>query len=378
MFAFVGSFSKPELGSVFNGSSDGVCSLKVDPVDGSMEQVDVAPLPDPSFVAVLPSRRVLYAASHSVRFEGETGAGVTAFSISPDGKLSRLNSRRIPHPHVTMIAPDILERFLFVTSSLGGAISALPIEPDGRLGPISDVTRFEGKTMIAIGEAPAPTPIPGSWMAITRMPEFGATNVPHCVASGAAGGWLLVADYGASAISVLGFDASKGVFTQNKRFSLGRERAAPRFLALHPNKHTFYSVNELESKVSVYELDAATGAVQEVQTLSALPAGAQVNNTGSGIAIHPTGRFLWTSNRGHNSITTFTIDGKGRLELTSNVPSGGAAPWNLGLTPDARLLYASNTIGGTLAAFAVDDDTGVLSPRAVTKLPAPTSAIFLS
>jgi 6-phosphogluconolactonase len=376
MFAFAGGFSKTVVGGVFNGKGDGVYALEVNPADGSMVQVDVAPLPDPTFLAVLPSRRLLYAASHSVWFEGQAGAGVTAFAIASDGKLTRLNSQRIPHPHVTMIATDLSERFLLAVSSLGGAISVLPLEADGQLGPISDVVQMEGKVMIGVGETPQPQRAGLADLTITRRPEFGNTNIPHCICQALDGDWMLVADYGASGIAVLGFDSDKGAFTQRKRFPLGR-RATPRMLALHPNKRTFYSVNELESTVSAYYLNSISGSVVEFQCQSTLPAGVDAQNTASGIAIHPSGRFLWASNRGHDSVSTFTADREGMLKFAANVPSGGHFPWNLTVTPDGRWLYAANTLSGTLAAFAINGDDGVLTPGAVTHLPA-TSSVFIA
>lgn len=377
MFAFVGTFSKTAHGGVFNGRGDGVHAFKVNATDGSLEAIDVTPLPDPTFLAIGPSRRELYAASHSIRFEGEPGAGVTAFAVKANGQLTRLNATRIPHPHVTMIAADRSGRHLLAASSLGGAITVLPIETDGRLGPVRNVAQMEGKTMIAVGEMPQPQNAGLAGMTITRRPEFGATNIPHCVYEAVTGGWLLVADYGASGIAVLRFDPALGVITDKQRFPLSR-KATPRMLALHPNGRIFYSVNELESRASSFSFDAESGAVAEIWHESTLPVDADARNTASGIAIHPDGRFLWISNRGHDSIATFAVDGEGSLELRGHVPSGGQMPWNLSSTPDGRWLYAANTVSGTLAAFAVDRRTGTLTPAAVTPVPSATSCVFLA
>lgn len=378
MFAYVGCHTKPSLGGVFNGVGEGVYAFAVDPADGSMTKIDVGAAPDPTFLAISPATRTLYAGSHSVVFEGGPGAGVTAFRIGADGRLNRLNAQRIAHPHVTTVALDRTGRFLLVASSLGGAVSALPIAADGRLGAVSDAAQFEGQAVIAVGETPEPTPVPGvPGMTITRMPKYGPEiTMPHCANAALRGDWVLSADIGPSAIGVLGFDRSKGVFTSTRRFPI-RAGAGPRILALHPNGTAFYSVNELDSTVSAFALDPADGSVREAQHLSSLPAGVSVRNTASGIAIRPDGRFLWTSNRGHNSISTFAIDPDGRLEFVACVPSGGEFPIHLGLTPDARLLFASNTLSRTLAAFEPDRRTGVPQARAVTATPA-TCSVFLA
>ena len=150
MFGFVGSHSRPDLGGVFNGVGEGVYVVKIDPSDGRVKKIDTAALPDPTWLAISRSKRMLFAASHSVWFEGKPGAGVTAFAIGEDGKLTRINSQRIIYPHVTMISLDRSERFLLAASSLGGAVSVLPIEADGRLGPVSDAIQFEGKIVISV------------------------------------------------------------------------------------------------------------------------------------------------------------------------------------------------------------------------------------
>ena len=121
----------------------------------------------------------------------------------------------------------------------------------------------------------------------------------------------------------------------------------------------------------------STGSVKEVQYLRALPDGVVLPNTSSGIAIHPNGRFLWASNRGHDSITTFAIDAAGRLTYVSNIPAQGRFPIHLGVTPDARLLYASTPLSRSLAAFAIDDNSGIPAPKAVSDIPA-TRTVFLS
>jgi 6-phosphogluconolactonase (cycloisomerase 2 family) len=376
MFAYAGTFSKPATGGLFNGTGEGIHCYRADRAQGPLVPLGTVALADPSFVAVLPERRLLLAASHSWRFEGRPGAGITSFSIGSDGRLSKINAQRLAHPHATMLACDPAQRFVFVAGSIGGAVTALPLRNNGSLGPATDTTELGGRTLLGIGEVPEAVPWPNSPnLMIPRLPEFGDTNIPHCVLTGVAGDWLVVADYGASAISVLGFDYASGSFTSRRRFPLGRT-AAPRFLALHANRHTFYAINELESTVSVFEIDPASGEVTEVQNLPSLPPGVAVRNTGSGILLHPDGKFLWACNRGHDSISTFSVAPDGRLAFAGNVAAGGRSPWHLALTPDRRCLYASNTFGATLAGFAIEHDSGALAPCTAVDVPA-TSCAFL-
>ena len=376
MLALLGSHTPRALGGVHNGSGEGVYACRVEDSRGTLSVVDTAPLPDPTWLALLPAKRLLYAASHTTRFEGQPGAGITAFSVEPAGRLHRLNSQRIPHPHVTHIALDKQGRFLFAASSQGGAVSVIPIKEDGSLEPVSDFAQFKGEILIGLGEVPEPVPVP--WvpgLTASVLPRYEGTTIPHSVRPSLCGKWVLVADMAASGIGVLGFDSETGKFTSNRMHHLGR-RAGPRIIEAHPNGHTFYSVNELDSTLSVFELDPVTGDIEEVQYLPSHAPTWPGKSSGSGIVLDPTARFLWTTNRHHNSVSTFQVEPSGRLVFGDSVPSGADFPWHISITPDGRLIYVCHPLSKALVVFAVDRRSGALDLQQTIALPA-ISSFFL-
>lgn len=376
MFALLGSHTPKDLGGVHNGSGKGVYSCRVEDDRGTLSIVDVAALPDPTWLALLPARRLLYAASHSTRFEGQPGAGVTAFKVDTDGTLKRLNAQRVAHPHVTHIAPDRRGRFLFTASSAGGAVSVLPISADGSLEPVSDFIQFEGDVLIGVGETPEPVPVP--WvpgLTTSVLPRYEGVTLPHCVRPSHHEQWVLVADMSSNGIAVLGFDPEAARFTSKRMLHLER-RAGPRIIELHPNGHTFYCVNELDSTVSVFELDPVAGAIEEVQHLPSHSPDWPGKSSASGIVMDPRARFIWTVNRRHNSVSTFRVGPNGRLAFAGSVPSGGDFPWHVSLTPDARLLYVCHPMSKALVAFDVDPESGAIHLQQTIELPA-ISSFFL-
>jgi 6-phosphogluconolactonase len=370
MFAFVGGRSKPSLGGVFNGRGEGVYAFRTDE-DGPFELVDTAPVPDPTFLAISQTRRTLYAGSHSVMFEGKPGGGVTSFRINEDGSLSYINSHRVEFPHVTMVGLDEQETFLFAASSLGGAVNLFPIEPDGALAERTDWARFDGDVVISVGETPEPKWFPGmlKGTTITRLPTYGETTIPHCARSTRDGRWVLVADIGTSTIYGLRLDATRRKFTARTEFKM-RKLAGPRILSIHPDGRIFFSINELDCTVSTFEIDGSTGMIAELAYCKSLPDEPKVPTRGTGIALHPSGRFLWTSHRGHNSISTFLVGDDSRLDLTDNIPANGDGPNHLALTPDGKRLFSSNMYSNSLSEFSVDQETGLLSGGQSFNVPA--------
>ena len=148
-------------------------------------------------------------------------------------------------------------------------------------------------------------------------------------------------------------------------------------MALHPNGRVFYSSLERESAVGVFELELSAGEVRELQSISSLPAGVSAEkNTASGIVVHPSGEYVYSSNRGHDSISLFTTDDHGLLELETTVPVQGNFPIQLALTPDARMLYAACVRSSSVSAFAVEDGGARLAPLQVTSVPTVMSTVF--
>jgi 6-phosphogluconolactonase len=278
---------------------------------------------------------------------------------------------------------DRAQQFLVAASIFGGAIVVLPITDQGHVAPPVDHAELPGPLKIPTGVIPEPIS-----SALPRTdPRFGCAT-PHSVRADYSNRYLIAGDIGMGALDVVPFNSRSGALGQPRRFSLGRD-AAPRTVELHPNGHTLYTSNELESTMSVYEFESGSGTVEEVQHVPTLPSGMplstdwQISSTSrqmaGGAVIDAPGRFLYVSNRGtDNSIATFAIDGRGRLERVENMPVPGVFPAEIAISPDGRLLYAPNTHSSNVAAFAVNPVSGKLSALRVTAVPSPTSVAFIA
>ncbi|MCO5066690.1 MAG: lactonase family protein [Rhizobiaceae bacterium] len=358
MLVLIGSHSQPGLGGVFGGAGLGVYCASVDPASGALSIVDHHALPDPTYVAVSRKRRIVYAASHGVMFEGSPGSGVTALAISPEGRLSRINSRRLDRPHATMVSLDHAEEYAFAACSFGGGIYALRLNADGSIGDVAAAAQFPGEVVVKQGEVPTPIPVPAPPggqappMTVTRMPWYGTTTMPHAIVQTPDRGWLLVPDAGAGKIHSVRFDPATGEMLP-RHFLDQRRVAGPRGLALRDAGKVVYVVNEKESTVTAIAFDLASGELAEMQTVSTIPPDSAEQNTASGIAISPDQSRLWITNRGHNSICTFSIDAAGRLVPLGWTETHGRFAMNMSVSKAGDMLFVSNTHSRTVATFRV-------------------------
>jgi 3-carboxymuconate cyclase len=154
--------------------------------------------------------------------------------------------------------------------------------------------------------------------------------------------------------------------------------AGPRHVAFHPNGKFVYAINELNSTVTAYRYDAVKGTLTEIQTVSTLPQGFTGTNTTAEVQVHPSGRFLYGSNRGHDSIAIFAIDGEGKLTFVGHQPTQGKTPRNFGIDPTGTYLLAANQDSDNLVVFRIDPQTGKLEPTGLTlEIPMPVCVKFL-
>lgn len=368
-FAFVGTFTQWA-----DQQSEGIYQFALDEETGSLDPVGTTPIVNPSFLAVSPSRGVVYTATHSSHFEGEAGAGVVGFAIdTASGGLTRINHQLVPSPHPAYINVDRSERFVLIASGLGGAASVFPLDDDGRLAAASDVQQFEGEPSVRLGTA---TTLP-----LSLGP--GAPH-PHCIAASPDNRFVLVSNLGHNRVHVFRFDSERGKLEPGDPpwhdSPPGVQATTPigaRHMAFHPAKEILYVNNEGHSSVTVFAWDAAAGRLSPLQTVSTLPDGADGSNSSADIHVHSSGRFLYVSNRGHDSIASFTIDDSGLLAPLAHEPTRGEHPRNFALTPDGRLLLAANQKSETIVAFRIDEETGALEPTgSVTAVPSPVCVKF--
>lgn len=273
----------------------------------------------PSFLAASPSRRLLFAVN-----EAEPGQ-VSSFSVRPGtGELSLINRAASGGDGPAHLSVDRTGRWLLVANYGGGTAAVVPIGLAGALGPASDVEASGGKAHH-----------------ITVSPDNRFVFVT-----------CLEPNY----IAQYRFDATTGTLTPNAPATLAIPGAnpGPRHLAFHPGGELAFVVNEHASTVTSLRFDRGSGLLSILETASALPSPVP-GNSGAGIAVHPNGRFVYSSNRGHNSIATFAVDqGSGRLTLIGNASTGGLTPRHFSLNDAGTMLFVANQRSGTVVAMRVN------------------------
>ena len=326
--AYVGSFTR--------GKSKGIYAWRFNPSSGKLTALGLAAeTSNPSFLAVHPNRRFLYAVN-------ENGAGtVSAFSIdAATAKLALLNTASTRGNGPCHLAVDHSGKYLFAANYGSGSTAVLPIHDDGSLGEASAFVQHAGSSA-------------------NKDRQSGPHA--HCVTQSPDGRFLLVEDLGLDEVLVYRFDAAKGTLTANDpAFAKLAPGTGPRHLAFSPSGRFAYVVGEMFSNVTAFHYDAARGALDEFQTISMLPADFKGNNSGAEIAVHPNGKFLYASNRGHNSVAVFAIDSaKGTLSALDRVPTGGRTPRSFAIDPTGQYLFAAHQDSDNIVVFRIDPQSGI-------------------
>ena len=333
-FAYVGSFTSEE-----RGRGDGINVYRIDPVSGDWTHVQlVADIVNPSFLALDRSRRFLYSAHADMAY-------ATAFAIdATSGRLTLLNRQETGGTNGVHLAVDASNRFLVVSNYASGSMAVLPINTDGSLGPRSDLVDLPG--------SPGPHP--------TQQ----TSSHPHHNPFDPEGRFLLVPDKGLDRVFVFRVDVEGGALVAADTPSVSTAPGAgPRHADFHPTLPYAYVLNEMDSTLAVYDYDSQTGALSRKQLLSTLPDDFTERSTTAEIAVHQSGRFLYASNRGHNSIVAYAIDqASGELSLLGWTPTGGETPRYFGIDPSGTWLYACNQEGDDIVTFRIDTATGALTP----------------
>jgi 6-phosphogluconolactonase len=322
--------------------SKGIYAFRFNPDTGKLDPLGVAgETQNPSFVAIHPSRRFLYSVA-----EGKP-ATVSSFALdAKTGKLTPLNSEQVPGNGPCYISLDRSGRHAFVANYGSGNILVFPIDADGRVKPPTTNIQHAGTG----GD-----------------PKRQSGPHAHSIKLSPDEKFAVAADLGLDQLFVYRFDPAAGKLTPNEPPSVKLKAAAgPRHFAFHPNKRVLYSINELASTVSAFEWNGDRGTLTEFQTLSSLPSGFSGNNSTAEIVVHPNGRFVYGSNRGHDSIAVFSADNKGTLTLVDHTSTQGQVPRNFALDPTGKYLFAANQRTDNIVVFRVDQKTGKLTPTGTT------------
>jgi len=313
---------------------------------------------NPSFLAVHPNNRYLYSVNNN---PGPPDNVVSAFSIDrKSGMLTLLNKVPPGGFGQSHLGLDNTGKWLAEANYGSGSVAVLPVLPDGKLG---QPTAFDQQT--------DPTP----------RPDSPRPTRAHAVEFSADNRYLLVANVGLERIYVYRFSATNGTLAPNDPPSTKTEPGSgPRHLALHRKGNVLYALNERVATVTAFRYDPSSGALTQFQNVSALPEGFTARNSGAEIFLDKKGRFLYTSNRGHDSIAIFSIDpATYNLKLVENVSTEGRTPRNFAFDPSGAYLIAGNEASDSLVVFRVDSRTGHLTRTGdiLTGAPGPTSIVFV-
>lgn len=345
------------FGTYTRGASKGIYVSRLDTSSGKLsEPVLVAETANPSFLAIHPNRRFLYAVS-----EGPVkGGGVSAFAINPKtGGLTFLNkvgSEGSGPCHVTV---DKTGKFVLVANYGSGSAAVLPIAADGKLEPASSSVQHKGSSV---------------------NPQRQAGPHAHSVNVSPDNRFAFIADLGLDQVLVYKLDTSKGTITPNTPpFATIAPGSGPRHLAFHPSAKFAYVINEMGNTVTAFNYDASKGVLKELETVTTLPKGYAGTSYTAEVQVHPSGKFLYGSNRGHDSIAVFSIDQKkGTLKLIELVPTQGNFPRNFGIDPTGTILIAANEKGNNAVVYRIDAKTGKLTPTGqVIEMGSPVCVKFL-
>jgi len=310
-------------------------------------------LADPSFVITNRQKRFLY----SVHGDGTQA---TAYRIDQaSGRLTVVNQQPTGGRNGVHLSIDATGRLLVAANYASGTVALLPIADDGSLGPRADLATLTG------------TPGPHRTQQESSHPH-------HCPFD-RSGRIVVVPDKGLDKIFVFRVDAARRALVPAARPDVSsRAGAAPRHAEFHPTLPYVYVINELDSTIAVYRFDVETGALEPLQVHTTVPSRYTGNNSGAEIAVAPSGRFLYGSNRGHDSIAIFAIDqATGLLTSVGWEPTQGKTPRFFGLDPTGTHLYAANQNSDTVVIFAIDQASGKLKPTGETiDVKSPTTIAF--
>lgn len=354
------------VGTYTNGTSksQGIALLELDLETGALTAKGYAgKASSPSFLAIHPNRRFLYSVNEVAAAGGRTSGGVSAFAIDPkDGSLTLLNQESSHGAGPCHLVVDRAGKNVLVANYGGGSIAVLPVGSDGRLAPASAAIQHSGTV---------------------ADPKRQGGPHAHSINLDAANRFAVVADLGLDKVFVYKFDPSQGTLTPNDPPAASTaQRSGPRHFAFHPDGRHAYVINEINCTVTGFDYNPERGTLTEFQTVPTLPEGVAVKPSDSTaeVQVHPSGQFLYGSNRGHDSIAIFAIDAAtGRLTPVGHQPTQGKTPRNFGIDPTGRYLLAANQGSGTIVVFRIDPATGRLQPNGHTaEVPMPVCVKFFA
>jgi len=352
---FVGTYTAKD--------SRGIYAYRSQPASNKLIPLGlVAETPSPSFLAIDPAGRLLYAVNELEKYKGEATGTVSAFAIDKkSGKLSLLNEVSSRGTDPCYVSLDKSGKFVLVANYGSGSVAVFPVLKDSGLGEATSVVQHTGSGPDRERqEGPH-----AHWIGVTPDNRF-----------------AMSADLGSDRVEVYRLNVSDGSISGNDpAFVKVEAGSGPRHIAFHPKFEFVYVLNELKSTVSIFSYDARRGTLQPYQTVRTIPDGFTGTNNPAEIEIHPNGRFLFISNRGHDSIAVFAIDQmkrRGTLSLVGHFSTQGKKPRNFEIDPGGTRLFVANQDSGNIVIFDINQATGKLTPAGqVLRVDSPVCLKFM-
>jgi 6-phosphogluconolactonase len=344
-FVYFGTYT----GEKNNGK--GVYVSRLDAATGTLTPPElVAETPNPSYLAIHPSHGFLYAANEVRTFGDKESGSVSAFAIDRHtGRLTALNQESSVGRGAVHLIVDKAGRNVLVANYGGGSVAVLPIASDGTLKPASAFVQHTGSGF---------------------DPRRQSAPRAHSINLDPANRYAYVPDLGLDKVMVYRFDADRGGLAPNDPPSAAvRPGAGPRHFAFHPDGRFAYVINEIDVTITAFRVDPRRGALSELHTVSTLRLGEAVQTgfSTADVQVHPSGRFLYGSNRGHDTMVVFSIDPKsGTLTYVEHESTQGSGPRAFGIDPAGRYLLAANQRSDSVVVFRIDPDTGHLTATGQT------------
>jgi 6-phosphogluconolactonase len=342
------------------GRGDGIHLVRMDRRSGKLRQVGGMDAgANPSFLAVHPNGRTLYAVNEVAKYNGKTSGGVSAFAIASNGgALTRLDNQPSGGAGPCYVSVDRSGRVVLVANYDGGSIAVLPIQTNGSIAPATQVVQHTGKG-----------------------PNAERQEAPHahCIVADPSNRFVLAADLGADRVFLYRLDLDgKSLRHVEGGDAVMRPGAGPRHIAFHPTLPLVFVSCELDSTVATFRFDAGRGTLSPLGIISTVPTGWKGTNYPADIHVAPSGRTLYVSNRGHNSIAVFSVAAStGALALDQTVSTEGDWPRNFSLDPTGRWLLVANQKSNSIVVFGRDQESGRLTPtRQRIEIPAPVCLRF--
>ena len=347
------------VGTYTSGKSEGIYVYRMDRATGALTRFSSTMSVNPSFLTIDNSKRFLYAVNEIGEYLGKPGGGVSAFKIdAATGKLRLLNEQATQGADPCYLSLDNRKKTLLVANYTGGSVTALPVRTDGTIGMAIEVKQHEGSGPKEQQKGPH----------------------AHCVILDRAERHALAADLGVDKVMIYRFDRATGKLTPAQQpFAKLTAGAGPRHLAFHPSGKYLFVIAELDSTMTSFKYNELNGTLTPIETVSTLPGDFTGTSYCADVHVSPSGRFLYGSNRGHNSIVVFEIEPRtGKLKLVEHVSTEGDWPRNFTIDPSGKFLLVANQRSENVVIFNIDESTGRLTPAGHNEqIPSPVCLRFL-